>query len=135
MRQHRDSGCKECDEFLESFFPQKSKLKITKSVAADLKEALEELFTALKMDYLLVESELEVKTQNFIKDFIKMCDEVKTEQSIVDMWHIDPLVAEKLFMLFNEVIFGEFENSLECDDEDDSSSLYSDVLDQSSDSD
>ena len=127
MRQHRDSGCKECDEFLESFFPQKSKLKISKSVAADLKEALEELFTALKMDYLLVESELEVKTQNFIK--------VKTEQIIVDMWHIDPLVAEKLFMLFNEVIFGEFENSLECDDEDDSSSLYSDVLDQSSDSD
>ena len=94
-----------------------------------------ELFTALKMDYLLVESELEVKTQNFIKDCIKMCDEVKTEQSIVDIWHIDPLVAEKLFMLFNEVIFGEFENSLECDDEDDSSSLYSDVLDQSSDSD
>ena len=87
------------------------------------------------MDYLLVESDLEVKTQNFIKDFIKMCDEVKTEQSIVDMWHIDPLVAEKLFLLFKEVIFGEIDSTLECDDEDDNSSQYSDVLDQSSDSD
>ena len=135
MKQHSDNGCEKCGEFLETFFTQKSKLKISKSVAADLKEALEELFTALRMDTLLVENELNVLTTSFIKDFIKMIDEIRSEQDIVSMWHIDPIVAQKVFLLLNDVIYGNIDVSLDSDVESDESDPDPDVLDQSSDSD
>ena len=34
-----------------------------------------------------------------------MLDEIKTAQDIVEMWHIDARVAEKVFEIFQEVIF------------------------------
>ena len=135
MKQHSDHGCEKCYDFLETFFSQKSKVKVTKSVAATLKEAMEELFTALNMENLLVENELKVFSKDFIKDFIKMSDEIRTEQDIVDMWHIDPAVAHPVFLLFTEVLFEGFNIPSDSDCENEESDPDSDILDQSSDSD
>ena len=82
---------------------------------SELKEAMGELFAAMGADTLLVEDELEVTTKNFVKDFLKMSDEVKTENDIIEIWHIDKTVAHQIFMLFNEVVFGDL-----CDSDDDS---------------
>ena len=107
-----------------------------KSIASSLKEAFEELFEDLNVDTVLVEGELEVTTKEFVKDFIYMCDEVKSAKDIVETWHVEHILAETLFSLFSEVIFG----SASCDyiDTDFDSELEycdSDFLDQSTDSD
>lgn len=94
-----------------------------------------ELFTALNMETLLVENELKVSSKNFIKDFIKMSDEIKTEQDIVDMWHINPAVAHPIFLLFTEVVFESFTIQPDSDCENVESDPDSDIPDQSSDSD
>ena len=53
-----------------------------------------------------MEGNLSVTVASFIKDFIKTVDEVKDEKDIVELWHIDPVIAQNLFMLFREVVFG-----------------------------
>lgn len=133
IRDHGNNGCVKCAEFIHTYFTQNEKLKVSKSAARDLIEALEELFAALRISTILVENELQVSTTSFIKDFVKMIDEIKCANDIVNTWHIDTVVAEKVFLLFEEVIFvdqgaisEEFKNET---DED------SDILDLSSDSD
>ena len=74
IKQHCLDGCKKCSELLVTFLPESSKKKVNKAVAADLKEALFDLFVALRMDLIFVENELTVKPSNFIKDFLKMLD-------------------------------------------------------------
>ena len=104
-----------------------------KSVASSLIEAFTELFEALNLDTVLVEGKLEVSTRDFIKDLVKMCDEVKSEKDIVNMWHIDQALAQTLFSLFSEVVFGtELDDVLEEYVEE---NYDSDDLDLSSDSD
>ena len=56
---------------LERYLPKKSSVKVTKSVALDLKEGLQELFAVLRLDSLLVENQFTVKIGNFVKDFIR----------------------------------------------------------------
>ena len=73
--------------------------KLTKSVATEVREAFEELFTTFKINTIMVEGELEIKTNNLIKDFLKMSDEIKSADDIVSLWHIDQSIAEKMFML------------------------------------
>ena len=119
--------------FLETFVTNKPQPKVRRSVASSLKDAFKELFEALNMDTVLVEGKLEVTTKDFIKDFITMCDEVKSDRDIVITWHVDPILAKTLFSLFSEVVFGS-----DCDDDSldtDSEHCDSDCLDQSTDSD
>ena len=71
IKQHSENGCAQCTDFLDKYIPQKSKLKVTKSVALDLTEGLKELFTALRLEYLLIEKQFRVKIDHFIKDFIR----------------------------------------------------------------
>ena len=106
MRQHSASGCVQCDTFLTKFFPKDSYLKLKKPVVTELREALEELFDALGTESLLLENEVEISSDSFIKDFIKMSDEVKSEKDIVEIWHLNPIVASDVFMVFEEVLFG-----------------------------
>ena len=122
---------------METFFSQKSNPKLTKSVAANLSEALEELFKAMKTDTIVIEKELEVSTTSFIKDFLKMLDEISSEQNITDLWHIDESVAHSIFLVYNEVVFGGgLDLSLASDsEEDEANDVESDTLDQSEDSD
>ena len=121
---------------METFFSDNLKPKVSKSVAATLKEALEDLFVAMKCDTIVIEKELEVTTTSFIKDFLKMIDEITSEQDIIDMWHIDQSVAHGIFLVYTEVVFGGLDVSLASDDdEDEANNVDSDTLDQSEDSD
>ena len=43
-----------------------------------------------------------------------MSDEVKSENDIVEIWHIDRAIASSVFEVFEEVLFGESEM---CDDD------------------
>ena len=130
MKQHSLDGCDHCFGFLAKFFPQKPKVRVSKSVGAELKESIVDLFTAMRMDCVLIENDLKVTLSSFAKDFIKMADEIKSKDDIVSLWHIDPLVARKLFDLFNEVVFGVVDTS----DVSDVSDSDSDVADESTDS-
>ena len=133
MLKHSECGCEKCLTFLTTFVTHNTKSKIRKSVASSLIEAFTELFEALNLDTVLVEGKLEVSTRDFIKDLVKMCDEVKSEKDIVNMWHIDQALAQTLFSLFSEVVFGtELDDVLEEYVEE---NYDSDDLDLSSDSD
>ena len=105
--------------------------KLTKSVATEVREALKELFSTLGNNTLMVEGDLEIKTDSFINDFLKMSDEIKSAVDVVNLWHIDQSIAQKLFMLFDEIVFGNFDTLT--DDSDPESD--SDALDLSSDDD
>ena len=83
---------------------------------------MEELFLALQMDTILVEDELVITTRGFIKDFLRMCDEIRTKEDIMEIWHVDATIAHKVILLFNEVINEDFGDSLSSDDDDDSES-------------
>ena len=63
-----------------------------------------------------------------------MSDEIRREQDIVDMWHLEPTVAHSVFQLFSEVLFGglDLEITTENIESEDSES---DFLDQSTDED
>ena len=134
IKQHSGDGCSKCSDFIDRFFTQKNaKLKVSKTLAAELIEALEELFTALRMEVVVIEDELEVTTESFIKDFVKVLDEVRSENDLVEMWHLNPSVAHKVFMLFQEVVFGGPDFSVDSyDTSDDELISNSDVLDLSS---
>ena len=84
-----------------------------------------------KINTVLVEGELEIKTNSLIKGFLKMSDEIKSGVDVVNLWHIDQSIAQKLFMLFDEIVFGNFDTLT--DDSDPESD--SDALDLSSDDD
>ena len=106
IQQHGLGGCETCCELMEKYFPRHTKFKVSKSVAVELKLAIEELFAALGIDTLLIEGELGVTTASFAKDFIKCIDEIKSDNDIVEMWRIDPSIARELFLLFKEVVYG-----------------------------
>ena len=67
------------------FLPDIGEHKVSKSVSSDLKESLTDLFIAMKIDTIMVEDDLAVPVKNFIKDFVKVIDEVRTEQDIVSV--------------------------------------------------
>ena len=125
MKQHSVQGCDKCSAFLAKFLPHNPKFRVSKSVGTELKESIKELFAAMKMDSVLIENELKVTVTSFAKDFLKMTDEVKTENDIVRLWHIDTFVAKKLFDLFNEVVFGvlDYSSNSSGDSESDSDNL------------
>ena len=105
MQRHSACGCEKCSRFLSTFVTHNIKPKLRKSIVSSLIEAYKELFKALHMETVLVEGELEVSIKDFIKDLVKMCDEVKSDKDIVNMWHVDPVLAQTLFSLFSEVVF------------------------------
>ena len=87
------------------------------------------------MDTLLVEGDLVITTKGFIKDFIKMCDEIKTKEDIIEMWHIDEAIALNVILSFHEVINEDLGDILSCDDSDDESETDLEEDDICSDSD
>ena len=134
IKQDSLDGCEKCSYFLAKYFAPQSTRKVTKSVAANLKEAIEELFSALGLDTLMVEGELSVSTASFTKDFLKNIDEVRCEKDIVELWHIEPAIAHNLFLLFNEVVFGDIATSEAIEDTtEDEADIDSDVYDDSTD--
>ena len=69
-----------------------------------LKEGLSELFIDLECETLMVEDCLEIKVDDFITDFMRMVDEIKCKEDIVEMWHIHLDIAEEIFQLFYEIV-------------------------------
>ena len=94
-------------------------------------QAIEELLAAMGLDMILIEGELGVTASSFAKDFIKLIDEVKNENDIMEIWHIESSLAQELFLLFKEVVYGET-----CESNDDTNDIIesdfeSDELDES----
>ena len=131
IKSHADDDCLNCMEFLKTFLPAKTNLKLSKSVAAELKLALKELFHAVTMREVKVEDGLTVSVDSFIADFVKMIDEVKADSDIARMWHVKPDVASWVFSTLNEVLYGGEELS----DKASSSDESEDFLDAESSSD
>ena len=107
---HSEEGCYDCSAFLKTFFPSCPRLKLKKSVASEVRDALSLYFSTLRVESLLVEDELIIPVEGFIKDFLKMCDEVTTENDIEDLWKIDSQIAYEVFQLFREVVDGNIED-------------------------
>ena len=101
------SDCSTCSEFLATFFPDRSSFKLSKSVTAELRFALKELFAAMSVKELKVENNLHLGISNFVDDFIKVIDEVKTDADIIDNWHISPAIASKVFSTLKNVLHGD----------------------------
>ena len=111
IKRHASDGCKDCSQLISSFFPPVVSNKMRMSVANELKRGLNELFNAMNVTNLLVESALEVSVTSFIKDFMCMADEVKSEFDIVDLWNIDYNVASAVYNLFTEILGCDLDDS------------------------
>ena len=90
-----------------------------------------ELFAAMAVKELKVESDLVLSPINFINDFIKVIDEVKTASDIVRIWHVSPDVASRVFSIFHDVLYGDDEL---CDSAGSSTDESEDIFDEDSDS-
>ena len=124
IKTHSDGGCQDCLRFLEQFFPATSKLKVSKSVARELKSALAELFEEMDLSIIKVEGRLELDCASFIRDICKMLDEIKSGGDIVSFWHVSADLAMKVFSVISEVIFGD---DTECSSSEDE---MEDIIDQ-----
>ena len=56
---------------------------------------------------LKVENNLHLGISNFVDDFIKVIDEVKTDADIIHNWHISPAIASKVFSTLKNVLHGD----------------------------
>ena len=135
IQSHSEGGCLTCSNFFKKFFPETRINKVTKSLAIELKEAMSDLFCALDMKKVMIEKSMEVTSISFTKDFIKNIDEVKTEEDIIRIWHIEPLLAKKIYLLLNDVINGaaDVNVNFSSEEESEASDEDSDVFDDSTD--
>ena len=67
---HSQDGCFDCQVFLSEFFPGPGKHRVNKSVSRELNNALQDLFTVLKLGSILIENEFKVTSQSFIKGIL-----------------------------------------------------------------
>ena len=124
---HANQGCSTCKDFLGTFLPLRTSKKLSKSVSSELKSAIEELFAAMSVKVLQVESDLVLGIASFVKDFLKNVDEVNDSEDIIRIWHINSDVAKKVFSIMYEVLHGEEDLSEASDSSSDESS---DVFDE-----
>ena len=62
-----------------------------------------------------------------------MSDEIRTVDDIINIWHVEPKVAQEMFNLFVDIVFGENEETILSEDNSDTSDVESDdEVDQSS---
>ena len=98
-------GCIDCHSFLETYIPATG-VKKSKSVKKLLVEAMVELFAAIAVDKLMIDDEYPVSSVSFIRDFLKLTDEINSATDLVEIWHIDYAIANQIYSLFTEVICG-----------------------------
>ena len=89
IKRHGSEGCQTCDQFIATYFRKIDQLCVKKSVALLLREAMQDLFETQGIVSLLVEDELDIKIDDFITDYLCMCDEINSQNDIVEIWHID----------------------------------------------
>ena len=132
---HAEGSCSSCKEFLDTFFPTRSILKLSKSVSSELRCALKELFAAMSVKELKVESQLCLTISSFVNDFIKIVDEIKTEADIVHNWHVSSDVASKVFSTLNDVLYGEDFSDSSGSSAEEAEDVYDEETDSSDDED
>ena len=136
IKTHSEGGCQECEQFLERFCTEVTQVKLSKSVASELKEALAELFMAMELRYIKVEFQLEVDCKDFTQDLLRCVDEIRNPSDIVRFWHVESDLAAKVFSVLYDVLFGGDEeyssdegdvepedSDFDSDDEEDASSI------------
>ena len=95
---------------------------------------MSDLFCALDLKQVTIEKSLEVTCISFTKDFIKNIDEVKTAEDIVRIWHIEPLIAKKIYLLLTDVLNGATDDNVDfSSDEESETSEASEASDEDSD--
>ena len=109
IKTHSESGCQVCRYFLETYFPRNNSVKGKKSVYAELKHALTELFEAMNVKSLRVEADLEIDCSSFICDFLRVVDQVKSFEDIEKLWHVERKVAINVFSIFDDVLHDNFD--------------------------
>ena len=119
IRKDASSGCVTCTEFLDRYsFRRKSK-RLSKSAMKSVKNGLQLLFDGMAMEKIPVESSLFMTTECFVKDFIRVYDEISSPRDICDLWHVDESLAESMLSVCEEVLWGteDFSDSSECSDD------------------
>ena len=111
INSHAEEDCSVCRDFLETFLPTISSRALSKPVSAELRCALKELFNVMAVKEIKVESSLSLGIENFVNDVLKVVDELKTEEDIVQSWHVSEKIAKKVFSTLDDVLYGE-----ECSD-------------------
>ena len=59
-----------------------------------------------------------------------MSDEIRTVDDIINIWHVEPKVAQEMFNLFVGIVFGENEETILSEDDSDTSDYDVDSDDQ-----
>ena len=119
ISKHCKDGCLQCQGFIEKFFPVSSKVKVSKSVAGELKAALHELFVEMNLECIKVEGTLDLDCSSFIRDVLKMVDELRSNDDILKFWHVSEELARKVYSVTHQVIFEDiFDSSSEEEAED-----------------
>ena len=59
-----------------------------------------------------------------------MSDEIRTVDDIINIWHVEPKVAQEMFNLFVDIVFGENEETILSEDDSDTSDYDVDSDDQ-----
>ena len=104
IHRHSNEGCLVCLNFIHRYFPSAASNKHKKSVYDEMKCALTDLFSALELSNIRVENDLSLDCKSFIKDLLRVVDEVQCSQDIVRLWHIDKSVAVKIFSVLQSVL-------------------------------
>ena len=109
-----NSGCAECSDFINRYLPDKRKSKLSKSVASELRDNLEELFSVMNIKYVKVERVLKIDCKSFIKDLLRTMDEIISANDIVRFWHVEFSTASKVFAVIEEVLADDVAEEIDC---------------------
>ena len=82
-------------------------VKISKSVASELKSALVELFKEMKLSCIKVEGQLELNCSNFIDDVTKMLDEIRDPDDIIKFWHVERDLARNVYLVVSPALMNQ----------------------------
>ena len=57
------------------------------------------MFNVMGIRSLVSEKKHKIPIQGFVKDFLKMCDEVTKPKDIEDLWHIDAYITLQIMCI------------------------------------
>ena len=92
---------------------------------------MSELFATLGIDLIPVEQSLNIPVAQFVKDLLKVMDEIQVPMDIVNTWHIADRTACMVFNVIDEILFMNAEDYA-TDYESDNSDRDLDDIDSSS---
>ena len=112
---------------MKTFFPPESLTKKSRSVKRELQRGLEDLFEELGLTFFIIDDCLDLSTTSFIKDLLRVLDEIKNHEDIVNTWKIPDRIACQIFAVIIEILsqpVEEFECEEDSDTSDDDDGLY-----------